>query len=104
MEISAHGLIGHLGKGLAPREMQCLLYVAAGMTSKETARELGVSPNSVDKRLLSATTKLGVTRRAALVAEAFRRGLISFAPGALPSPSPNHPSQDRETINDVFVA
>ena len=98
------GTTGQSGKGLAPRELQCLLHVAAGLTSKEAAKALGVSPNSVDKRLLSATTKLGVTRRAALVAEAFRRGLISFASGALPSPNPDHQSQDQETTNGAFVA
>lgn len=98
------GTTGQFGKGLAPRELQCLLYVAAGMTSKEVARELGVSPDTVDKRLLAATTKMGVTRRAALVTEAFRRGLISFTSDALPSPSPDNQSQDRESTNGVFMA
>ena len=68
-----------VGRGAAPRELQCLMAVAAGRTSKEAARELGVAPDTIDKRLLALTTKLGVTRRAALVAEAFKRGLISPA-------------------------
>lgn len=77
--ITAHGFTGFLGRGAAPRELECLLAVAAGQTSKQAAKELGVAPDTVDKRLLSLTTKLGVTRRAALVAEAFKRGLISPA-------------------------
>lgn len=70
---------GSLGMGLAERELQCVMAVASGMTSKEAARELGVAKDTVDKRLLAASTKLGVIRRAQLVAEAMRRGLISPA-------------------------
>ena len=75
--ITFAGFTGFLGRGAAPRELQCLMAVAAGRTSKEAARELGIAPDTIDKRLLALTTKLGVTRRAALVAEAFKRGLIS---------------------------
>lgn len=103
MTITAHGITGKLGQGLAPRELQCLLAVAAGMTSKEAARELGVAPDTVDKRILAATTKLGVTRRAALVAEAFRRGLIAFACNMAPGQEPQHQrSQDGQ--HGVLVA
>ncbi|MET1069968.1 MAG: helix-turn-helix transcriptional regulator [Pseudomonas prosekii] len=68
---------GHLGRGLAPRELQFLLFVAIGLTAKEIAREVGISPATVAKRLTNAMFKLGVTRRAALVAEAMRRQIIS---------------------------
>ncbi len=68
---------GHLGMGLAERELQCVMAVACGLTSKEVARELGVAKDTIDKRLLAASTKLGVIKRAQLVAEAMRRGLIS---------------------------
>lgn len=68
---------GSLGMGLAERELQCVMAVACGLTSKEAARELGVAKDTVDKRLLAASTKLGVIKRAQLVAEAMRRGLIS---------------------------
>lgn len=77
--ITFAGFTGFLGRGAAPRELQCLMAVAAGCTSKEAARELGIAPDTIDKRLLALTTKLGVTRRTALVAEAFKRGLISPA-------------------------
>lgn len=77
--ITAHGLRGFLGLGAAPRELECLLAVAGGQSSKEAAKILGVSPGTIDKRLLALTTKLGVTRRAALVAEAFKRGIIAPA-------------------------
>lgn len=77
--ITFAGFTGFLGRGAAPRELQCLMAVAAGKTSKEAARDLGIAPDTIDKRLLALTTKLGVNRRAALVAEAFKRGLISPA-------------------------
>lgn len=77
--IIANGFVGFLGRGAAPRELECLMAIASGQTSKEVARDLGVSAGSIDKRLLSLTTKLGVNRRAALVAEAFKRGLITPA-------------------------
>lgn len=68
---------GNLGLGLAERELSCLLGVAAGQTDKEIARHDGLSPRSIKGRIESCMHKLGVYRRPALVAEAFRRGLIS---------------------------
>jgi DNA-binding CsgD family transcriptional regulator len=68
---------GHLGQGLAPRELQCVLSVAQGMTAKEIARLFGVTPGTIGKRIENAMYKLGVHRRAALVAEAMRRQIIS---------------------------
>lgn len=88
MTISAHGLTAKVNLGLSTREAQCLLSVAAGLTTKQTARDLGIAPGTVEKRLLAATTKLGVTKRAALVVEAFRRGLISFTASIQPDFEP----------------
>jgi DNA-binding CsgD family transcriptional regulator len=68
---------GHLGRGLAPKELQYVMSVAAGMTAKEIAQAFGISPDSVKKRLDVAMFKLGVRRRTALVAEAMKRQIIS---------------------------
>lgn len=67
---------GFLGKGLAPRELQCVMGLAQGWTQKEIARELGVSPAAVTQRVTSAMYKLQVHRAAALVAEAMRKGIV----------------------------
>lgn len=75
--ITANGWTGFLGRELSLREVQCVLGIASGQTSKELARELGVQPDSIKKRVLSASTKLGVTRRAQLVAVSMQKGLIS---------------------------
>ncbi|WP_448682617.1 response regulator transcription factor [Pseudomonas nicosulfuronedens] len=75
--ITAYGLVGHLDHGAAPRELECLMAVAAGLSSKEAARTMGVAAGTIEKRLLALSTKLGVTKRAAMVAEAFRRGILA---------------------------
>lgn len=91
---------GRLGMGLAERELQCVLGIAGGGTSKEIARGLGISPGTVDKRVLSASTKLSVTRRAQLVAAAFAQGIISLACAAPADPGDQH-EQDHQ---GVFLA
>ncbi|MDD0974942.1 response regulator transcription factor [Pseudomonas fontis] len=68
---------GHLGCGLAPRELECVLATAQGMTGKEIAQLINIAPGTVKKRLEAAMFKLGVHRRAALVAEAMKRQIIS---------------------------
>ena len=74
------GLLGH---GAAPRELECLLAIAGGASGKEVARALGISEDGVKKRMMALGTKWGMTKRTALVAEAFRRGIISPAATAL---------------------
>ena len=68
---------GHLGRGLAPRELQFVLSVAQGLTAKEIARLFGIAPGTVVKRLANAMFKLGVHRQGALIAEAMRRQIIT---------------------------
>lgn len=68
---------GLLGQGLAERELSCLLAVACGQTDKEIAQRDGLSPRAIKGRIESCMHKLGVYKRPALVAEAFKRGLIS---------------------------
>lgn len=101
--ITAHGLTGFLGRGAAPRELECLMAVAAGASGKEVARALGVTEDAVKKRLLSLTTKLGVTRRAALVAKAFALGLIQAACVIAPNPGPQ-PQEESDQYQGTFIA
>ncbi|ANC82989.1 response regulator transcription factor [Pseudomonas putida] len=77
--ISTEGWIGHLGRGLAPRELAFVLDVAAGRTDKEIGKRFAIEPGTVKKRISNAMFKLGVHRRAALVGEAMRRHIISPA-------------------------
>ncbi|NUR92133.1 MAG: response regulator transcription factor, partial [Nonomuraea sp.] len=61
---------------LSERELEVLELVAAGNTNKETAARLFISQATVKTHLLNIYAKLGVSDRAAAVAEAFNRGLL----------------------------
>lgn len=91
--------IGHLGRGLARRELQFLLSVAQGLTAKQIARSFDVEPGTVVKRISNAMFKLGVHRQTALVAEAMRREIIV---GLAEFPSPQGPTG--ESTDGVFIA
>ncbi|WP_430305227.1 response regulator transcription factor, partial [Pseudomonas mosselii] len=69
---STEGWVGHLGRGLAPRELAFVLDVAIGRTDKQIAQRFDIEPGTVKKRISNAMFKLGVSRRAALVGEAMR--------------------------------
>lgn len=49
---------------LSPKQCEALKLVLLGKTSKDMARELGVSPSALDQRLDSARRILGVSDRA----------------------------------------
>jgi two-component system, NarL family, nitrate/nitrite response regulator NarL len=61
---------------LSPRETQVLHLVADGLTAPAVARELHLSTATVKSHLKTLYEKLGVSDRAAAVAEAMRRGLL----------------------------
>ena len=65
--------------GLTPRELEIVRLVAGGMTNREIARELWVSPNTVSKHLENAFEKLGVSNRTAAAA---RVRALTDAPAA----------------------
>ncbi len=62
---------------LSPREEAALERVAAGLSDKEIAAELGVEPSTVKTLLTRARDKLGARNRAQAVAIALRANLIS---------------------------
>ena len=61
---------------LTPRERDVLVAIARGQTAPSIAQELHVSPATVKTHLKTLYEKLGVSDRAAAVAQAMRRGLI----------------------------
>ena len=62
---------------LSPREHEVLKWVAAGATNREVAARLLISEATVKTHLLNVYGKLGVGDRAAAVAEAYNRGLLT---------------------------
>jgi len=65
---------------LSQREFEVLEMVAGGATNREAAAKLFISEATVKTHLLHIYAKLGVSDRAAAVAEAFNRGLLTPAP------------------------
>jgi len=65
---------------LSQREFEVLELVARGATNREAAAKLFISEATVKTHLLHIYAKLGVSDRAAAVAEAFNRGLLTPAP------------------------
>ncbi len=61
---------------LSPREHEILVLTAAGLSAPEVAAQLILSPATVRTHLQHLYEKLGVSDRAAAVAEAMRRGLL----------------------------
>jgi DNA-binding NarL/FixJ family response regulator len=61
---------------LSQRELEVLELVAAGNTNREVAARLFITEATVKSHLLNVYTKLGVSDRAAAVAEAFNRRLL----------------------------
>jgi DNA-binding NarL/FixJ family response regulator len=62
---------------LTQRELEVLRLVAKGATNREVARRLFISEASVKAHLLHVYAKLGVNDRAAAVAAAYDRGLLT---------------------------
>ncbi len=61
---------------LSPREHEVLALVARGLSDREIAEQLIVSPHTVHRHVANIRTKLGSGSRAAAVAEAARIGLL----------------------------
>ena len=53
---------------LQGRQRDCIMLVKKGLTSKQIARELGISPRTVDQHIGAALVNLGVPNRTAAVA------------------------------------
>jgi len=63
-------------QGLTPREREVLALLARGLTQRDIALELVVSPKTVGSHIQSVLGKLGVHSRTQAVALAFREGLL----------------------------
>ena len=60
----------------SPREREVLALVARGLSDKEIAEQLVLSPHTVHRHVANIRTKLGRPTRTAAVAEAARLGLL----------------------------
>jgi DNA-binding NarL/FixJ family response regulator len=65
------------GEPVSQRELEVLELVASGSTNREAAARLFISEATVKTHLLHIYAKLGVSDRAAAVAEGYNRGLLT---------------------------
>lgn len=83
MEIMHNGWIAEVseerGSGLTPSEALSLLHLASGMTQKEIAKAINLSPRTVRGSLDRAYHRLGVTKATAAIAKAQAKGWIRYA-------------------------
>ncbi|MCG6540209.1 helix-turn-helix transcriptional regulator [Pseudomonas sp. KSR10] len=75
--IQIDGWQGHLGQGLAPRQLLAVLWAATDKTAKEIARRMDCSHYTVKQQLDDARFKLGARTTRGLCLEAMKRGIIS---------------------------
>jgi DNA-binding NarL/FixJ family response regulator len=66
-------------EALSPRELEVLRVAATGSTNKEIARDLDISPRTVQVHLANIFSKLGVGSRTEAVLYAIKRGWIDPA-------------------------
>jgi DNA-binding NarL/FixJ family response regulator len=62
--------------GLTPRQIEVLRLLAEGMSDREIAATLFLSPRTVGWHVTHLLTRLGVQSRAAAAAAAIRGGLV----------------------------
>lgn len=65
--------------GLSPRQHDCLVLLAKGLSDKEIARILNIRPDTVHEYIEEAKLRVGVKRRPELLVRALYDGDISFA-------------------------
>ncbi len=63
--------------GLTERETEVVRLLSRGLRTKQIARELGISPKTVDRHIQNSYRKMGVSSRAAATLFAAENGLVS---------------------------
>lgn len=65
------------GEDLTPKETEVVRFLSRGLSNKEIAGELGLSPRTIQAHLASVFSKLGVASRTEAVVAALRAGVLS---------------------------
>ena len=76
---------------LSRRELEVIAWLARGLTNKQIAQELSITPVTVKHHLTHVFCKLGVENRLELAVLAVNQGLVAV-PAATTLPTPNAPS------------
>jgi DNA-binding CsgD family transcriptional regulator len=63
---------------LTPRQVEVVRLACLGLTAKETARQLGISKNTVDEHLSEARRRVGARTKSRLVGWAIAAGVVLY--------------------------
>lgn len=63
--------------GLSPREQEVVVLVCEGFSSKEIARQIGITPKAVEAARDRIALKTGMRHTALVVRWAIRKGLVT---------------------------
>lgn len=66
-------------EGLTPREIEVLRQIASGLTAKQAAAVLGISPKTAENHIQNLYAKIGVSTRAGAALYALERGFVADA-------------------------
>ncbi|GLZ36365.1 hypothetical protein Lesp02_85520 [Lentzea sp. NBRC 105346] len=66
-----------LKPALTPREQETLVLLAEGLSNKQIARRLGISPHGAKRHVANVLAKLNCPNRTLAVAEAMRSGILA---------------------------
>jgi DNA-binding CsgD family transcriptional regulator len=86
---------------LSERELEILRLVASGLSNKEIAAQLVLSPNTVKVHLRNIFGKIGVQSRTEATMVAVRQGWVSVPTGANATPVTEEPDADAESKAEV---
>jgi len=81
------------GESLTDREQSVLEKMADGLTNREIAQDLDISPNTVKVHVRNIFTKLEVSSRTEATTAAIQKGLLTV-PGTTPQPVPDQAGAD----------
>jgi len=71
-------LKGERGHGLTPRELEVLQLICDGLSSRDIAKKLELSPNTVAVHRANIMNALGIHKTAELVVYAIHHGLVTL--------------------------
>ncbi len=75
-QVGRRAAAAHDGAGLSRREVEVMRLLAVGRTNREIARELFLSPRTVDAHVRSIFSKLGCRSRVEAATRAGELGLL----------------------------